>query len=683
MKSINNNLAFVGILTACSALYACGGGGNGDGGNNVDSQPPTGEISGKTLQLTFSGQVTDSPVANANIRFEIGNETFDTTADANGSYNLTVKIDESQSEDLVRAVATTADNPKLKLVSLLGSFELLSQIAGDDGTLTANESTAVNVTNVSTAMAGLIAMHTSVSTQDQLDEAKKSLDAEDLISLATSIKLILDYESEPGVQLPNTASDTLAFASSFDLAAEYAEMVTKEYPSLYDEAVTAILSDPNIVHTNVTDSQGSAAGIYYFTSPDGGMSKSGRVTNSNASGEIGFRLTLNEDGTGELLGSLGSTALTWQTTADGIAITGAQLTTLEYEFDGNTSQLISEDWITSLDNIRWLDRGHDSDVLLVGATHHISYPNGEYPDTAPVAFSAVTTAVKESGVIDAANIIAIGQSYSMPGTETQYYADTTTHTAGAMVFNGSTEYGGTAAVTVDSITSNGIPLTNDVAGEWEIDSHKHLRVKSDQQAEYVFLTSNNGRTPLTFVTISDGTEQQAGIGFTLKKLAPAFSTAEVPGIYELQRDYFSPYDYLWFDLKADGTFNQVTTYDGNGNGVLEQDEVTEQPGFWQLAPSGGLLMRRYRSTSSGTFCTPPTWDTAADDTCVLYHEREWKLQLREEDGTHWVRHYHRYFNGFLQDTGNGATDTGSLFDFGIIDNRPLKKMNTPPVTIAM
>lgn len=158
--------------------------------------------------LTFEGQVVDSPVANATVTVRVGSRNFTGTADGTGHYSITASIPPTATADFVsiEAVGSAAD-PEIRFRSLIGPFAALVTQSGDHR-LTAEENFNVNITNVSTAEAVLTAEANGGSAPtdaDTLAIARRTLDQDQLLELATVIRLVVDG-SYP---LPSGVTDTL------------------------------------------------------------------------------------------------------------------------------------------------------------------------------------------------------------------------------------------------------------------------------------------------------------------------------------------------------------------------------------------------------------------------------------------------------------------------------------------
>ncbi|WP_172642433.1 carboxypeptidase-like regulatory domain-containing protein [Pseudoalteromonas luteoviolacea] len=232
--------------------------------------------------LTLVGKVTDAPIANAAVELNVGDETFTTTADAEGAYMLSFEIDESLSQELINLRALgTGEQAHVELVSQLGSMEQLKHAAGDDLSLNSTEYFDVNITNVTTAEDALISrMNSSITSDNQLLEARQSIEPAEVLTLSSLLKAVIDY----GVELPSNTETTLQLAQNKDTSNALIELLQTESPELLTQIEEEIKADETLVNPVAL----SPLGDYYLVEArylDG----------------IGFKLSFNDDHTGTLV----------------------------------------------------------------------------------------------------------------------------------------------------------------------------------------------------------------------------------------------------------------------------------------------------------------------------------------------------------------------------------------------
>ena len=157
--------------------------------------------------LTLKGVVTDGPIANAAITAKVGTQNFTATADAQGAYTLNVTT-LAPSDAVQLSASGVGAQSHVKLTATLGDLASLYKQADKAGVLA-----GTGVTHYSTALAALVAdanAGQSPATVAKLAELGRSVSPEQLLELATAIKLVVDK----AVPLPSGVADTAALVSS-------------------------------------------------------------------------------------------------------------------------------------------------------------------------------------------------------------------------------------------------------------------------------------------------------------------------------------------------------------------------------------------------------------------------------------------------------------------------------------
>jgi hypothetical protein len=261
------------------------------------------------IEFTIRGKVTDSPIANANVTVDIGDEQFSTTADASGDYQINLRV---HSNAFVEATAQgTGEQAFVLFTSLLGQVFSLVTAAGDDGVLTKDELTRVNLTNVSTAES--VFVNASNNNQPPANDADlirllSQLDSGKVIQAAAAIKLVVDHDN---YDLPDGVSDTVAFISNSETLSAFTDTTGTDLIA----AIHAIAADPELTAT---------ADLSAFLTNDGQsatflLAEEGRRDGSyltfNKSGSL---IQFNSDGTGSvnIVGNTEPVSFTWQINGD-------------------------------------------------------------------------------------------------------------------------------------------------------------------------------------------------------------------------------------------------------------------------------------------------------------------------------------------------------------------------------
>ncbi|WOH39251.1 Ig-like domain-containing protein [Thalassotalea fonticola] len=213
--------------------------------------------------LTVSGQVTDSPIGNAEVTVESNGQTYSTTADAEGNYSLDVVIN-----DMLASLILTATGSKelgqenVQLQLFLGeSATLLEQV--DEHRDLISETNTTNITHVTTATY-LLAKDLNddepfASMQEYLDTAAE-ISVEELIETAAFIKLMVDNdnfnlpEGETIVSfLDNTDEGSIGTVEAINGYLESNNYIdengeaTAEYSAAIETSKTETINDPKVM----------------------------------------------------------------------------------------------------------------------------------------------------------------------------------------------------------------------------------------------------------------------------------------------------------------------------------------------------------------------------------------------------------------------------------------------------
>ncbi|MCG7561286.1 REJ domain-containing protein [Pseudoalteromonas sp. McH1-42] len=242
-------------------------------------------------RLTLRGKVTDEPIQYANVSLQAGEKHFQAQASETGEYELSVELDEADINAMMTLEASGINTQShVTLVSMLGELDNLVQAAGADSVLDAEEQFSVNVTNLTTVEYALIQQNEdSVANHSELQRAKRNVDPEEKLDLASTLKAVIDH----GYALPDGLASTLELASDLPKARALLRAIKATDPVLFRQIREDIKQDSDLMQQVkfVPD------GTYY-------LSESSYFNGFAAS------LTFNSDNTG-ILQSTESTSFTW------------------------------------------------------------------------------------------------------------------------------------------------------------------------------------------------------------------------------------------------------------------------------------------------------------------------------------------------------------------------------------
>ncbi|MBW3566536.1 MAG: hypothetical protein KY410_01030 [Proteobacteria bacterium] len=195
--------------------------------------------------IGFAGRVYDGPLAGATVTITVGDREYTAVADDDGNYEVNVgSVDPGA---FITITATGGEGQEtVELLSIASSFAALQSAAGDDGVLEDSESGAVDVTNISTAKAVLMIRANGgepIDSDATANDAEKNVNGDEMIRLATVIKLVVDG----GYTLPDGVKSTLDLVDDDETSEAFIAAVNAHDPAAYQAMQDAMLSDPALL----------------------------------------------------------------------------------------------------------------------------------------------------------------------------------------------------------------------------------------------------------------------------------------------------------------------------------------------------------------------------------------------------------------------------------------------------
>jgi len=617
--------------------------------------------------LRVMGLVTGNTGLNAQVIISVAGQEFSTRTDVNGAYSIGISSDLTNGDQVVQITATGIEqNSPFKLISLLGSFNYVTTAAGSDSILTANELSAVNLSYVTTSITAL--MEDENNDQPIIDEteynaALAAYDGFFVLDFATAIKLVIEYsDANPAFELPSNINDILELVRDLNAAKEYTSIAQSGANSeTFEQAKSDIVSDEDIVSGGVDESVVSVVDNYYSDVTEGFLDFGRIILNSDGSGVVN---TFNSEAT-----------FSWSRSTTGVDITYPNGGFVEYVYFRNVSingvatQVQAESILTS-GSISWISQTETKDHLINKATSYIHYPNAELPDEPPTSITRSIKAVKEAGLVSAANVLQMGVVHSMSipkerggvtnpkGNPVSLNSPEFENSSVKMVFSGSVSAGGTVVVSSADMFGDGSVVYTDETADWNIDANGHLILENftgesaGVSADIAFVSANPGELPRFNMLVRENGVVETWPGTLMQKENVAWTSQNAVGYYGWYTNPFSSNNLAWIEVKNDGTFVAVNGYDTDDNGVLTSDEVElGNPGLWQVNSDGNLAMRKYQENVStgtqGVTCLPSEFDPVDSANCVLAFEREWELfQITNSDKYYLVRTVSQYEDAY-------------------------------------
>jgi hypothetical protein len=218
--------------------------------------------------MTLVGKVTDSPISKASVTVELDGQTYTTTADSEGNYELPITINNMQNMLFIKAQGSEENHQaNVELVAMLGEVKKLLSTVDGNKTLTKQENNITNVTHISTATY-LLAKdrneNKNITSTLQLEALKSDISAEDTLETAGFIKLLVD---NPDFQIPegesilslldsDEASSTADSINNYLVANGYVDEngeETETFTQALELAIAETISDPDAIIQFVTE----------------------------------------------------------------------------------------------------------------------------------------------------------------------------------------------------------------------------------------------------------------------------------------------------------------------------------------------------------------------------------------------------------------------------------------------
>ncbi|RZM83486.1 hypothetical protein C3B51_06035 [Pseudoalteromonas rubra] len=212
-------------------------------------------IKRKVNSVTLTGVVTDKPIANAQVVVQAASAQAQVSASSEGQYTATLIVDESEAYRPVVVTATGVDaQSQVEFVSVLHSVARLEQQAGEDGILDKSEHFGVNVTNVTTAEYALMTRTgAAIESDAQLEQALLNVDADEQLTLASLIKIVVDNDE---YNLPEGVNTTLDLIDDEQTAQAFEDELNAADPQLIAQTKKSIKSDDDLIAAPDTSLEG-------------------------------------------------------------------------------------------------------------------------------------------------------------------------------------------------------------------------------------------------------------------------------------------------------------------------------------------------------------------------------------------------------------------------------------------
>ncbi|SNY49365.1 hypothetical protein SAMN06297280_1377 [Arsukibacterium tuosuense] len=628
--------------------------------------------------FNVQGFVSDAAISYAEVSTRIDGVWYSTTANASGEYNLNVKLTTDENSELIVLHATSPDSDIVVFQSLLGTTQQLLSAAGNDKTLSNNEMFATNITNVSAAHYALL-MHANngvaPTTSTELQNAMQEMNGDLLIPFATAIKLVLDYSADNAeLALPARYADTAEWLADSASVRHYIHQAKLKASAVYDDAAAAILADHKLVKVQLAPDDVTG---HYF------------VDRTSATSREVSQIIIREDKTGTWLQNNAGGDFSWSQTSDGVVL----------DFGTPGLLLANESRETHLMSVTLAITSQTADLVHFVAKKMLASPHSDSWVTDPEITTTIVSfkAFKPNALINASDMLELNQVYTLPyaGRNSEFAPDSlfniaTLLHAAEVEFTGSVEAGGVAYfTTADYISPDGL-LAETRPYPWHINAAGQVIIAlSDSEVVEISvlpvrLVQDN---PVVSVRSQIGGQGRATTYVAAAKREPRWLAASVPGIYAIPGDPLNVTDMFWLELYDDKTAITVSIGDTNRDGVISDNEIAQQPGFWQIDEAGALHVRRYRSNENSRICQPTAWQPAPEDSCQLYNDRAIHLNnvgnlTAEDEQDLSIVIDHRFYDSFNRGGTTGNPQLGfDLLSWASRYNIIWKKVPVRPISL--
>ena len=553
-------------------------------------------IVGGKQAVTLHGTATDSPLANALITADVGIARFQTSADDNGNYSLSIA---GFGDTMVQLTAFgNGPQAQVQLRSTVGGISRIRVQAGD-GVLTRDENNQVQVNQLSTAQAYLLYVANGsqdIANQDELDLVAGSIDLTALTQMAAAIKLVADgaYPLPPGID------DTYALISDPNAFAQFVSDVNTEDPTALTLAFQQTIADPDVrIPANNQDYFGSLNLISVFGAP-------GTVDVRYIQGN---RVNLNPNGTGSFFSPLKLNpvpAVNWNFNGNVAHIVPVNPIEIPFYPTVNGQTVLAIETYVAYD-LTLLYEGGDQDIYAMTQFRHVHYPDGQLPD------SDETYNFPIYGLRDGkGNLRYTPVELTVPRAFRVGSWPSTPFDFGTAIFSFASDGTGTGIASGYTRSFN-----------WKIDANGTLLVDypdNGDTAAYVRVGNDGsyGDAVMSVFSSDRGFGSRFGASYVSDGF---FNFSDVNLVqswasgFDLSSTSVVPYSQFYVRLNGPGSTGDLFTK------IYSDGSTTSTPLSWLIEPDETMMATNYWSAANGNvpFCSPPVVGV-----CEAYSARSWK-----------------------------------------------------------
>ncbi len=226
---------------------------SGCGGSGSDAITGTNPVPDAT-KLTIEGLITDDPIVNARVMFNVGGQEFTGAVPTGSQGEFSVEI-ESQSADALVVGNAFDEAHGVYLSAVLGTFSGYRDQARNS---VVNSVKITNITTAQQVLAERLALDGQIGSYDEFTQLLPQIDATELLELSALIKTVV--EGINGSVLPSGFGNTLDLARAIaDGSSTFAADLALQSPGTLEFALNKLLTDG---HATVDFTATNAAGVY-------------------------------------------------------------------------------------------------------------------------------------------------------------------------------------------------------------------------------------------------------------------------------------------------------------------------------------------------------------------------------------------------------------------------------------
>ena len=621
--SLHSKSYAYGLIAFAGSLTACGGGG---GGSGYDSAPEP-VVTTPPAPFVIAGTVPSFLDQGTLVSLSLSGETFTTTTDAQGRYELTFNADVSDSGFAVVNAQGQGSQSFIEFKSVLGEVSALKSLAGSDNILAVNEYAATHISEMTTAAAGLAMIEQSGVMADSpvaWRDATLNINAEELLIASSAIRLAISNPDMKSGMIPD-GTTTMDLATSIDALQSAVEMMnaaggtTKVDAKMetIESASTIRLQRPESLENIFIFEPGYRSSAYQFL-PDG----------------TGTRFTNSRDERREFAWTEGEK--TTELYFDNWVV---ESKTVKIDIDGDgIEEEVTEEIILTKTDLTFVSEQSDYDVVNI-----VDYFMKRYPNNADALESQPLDRYndKNAGRGAKAFFASTGDAFDspqgnisdwilpIPGRWSEEYPDGRFYRRD---------------ITFDFMTFD--PANAGAGAEigsfsWQANPDGHLLITTEHGTTLEYLPLANR---VWGVIERDASDFVVGMNVTFGGKREVDANVFTPGVYTLEWSWLDDRNsQFWIDINADGTARSVWTEDQNGDGIVTVSESRINTGDWSN-DFENLTINFYRNSG------PDNYDPCASDElegCVIYNRRFWDI-FAVEDNRFFVGHTHNFFD-YLDD----------------------------------